>query len=353
MMKKLRKIISLLLVMVTVVLTLSSCGKKEDELSEEECQKISEMVTNIITPIVTEQPTNEPQPTPTDIAKKAVPLIYQAELSYNWEDYVGNIDAFVYGLIVTQLEQIYDVFGACITLEDGTVVHGIAYSDYDYVFEAEEDKMIFFPAGFIPFIGEPVLPSSIVDEGIEIENLEYSDDKYGFVLAYETPEFKDHCVVWGKYLNYGVNDEGRIFYTCNDYNIEKCDSTLGTLYSYDEEKVVIDKDFGEFVPPTGESLYYWIDYQALQDEVNRILEQQDEYFKNIDVQTIAYYSKSSVEASLLALQEETFMGHRVKDLLEIASDLDPSEYINFTPDVYMLLNLSHIRLKSQRNLPSG
>ena len=315
-MKRLKKIIALLLVLITVISTLSSCGVKEPELSEDEKNKITEMITNILTPMITEQPTNDPKVTPAvNITNKAIPVIYQENVSYNWEDYVGNIDAFVYGLIVTQLEQLYEVFGACITLEDGTVIHGIAYSDYAYVFEDEEDKSVFFPAGFIPFIGEPVLPISIVDEGIEIENLEYNDDKFGFVLAYQTPEFADHCVVWDKYIKYGVTNEGTIYYTCEDYNLEKCDKNLGTLYSYDEEKPVIDKDYGEYVPPTGESLYTWIDYQALQDEVNRILEQQDEYFKNIDIQTIAYYSKSSVEASLLALQEESFMGYRVNSIL--------------------------------------
>ncbi len=83
---------------------------------------------------------------------------------------------------------------------------------------------------------------------------------------------------------------------------------------------------------TGSSLYNQIDYAELEKEVNEILEKQDINFATVDVESCAYFAQEAVTAYLLSLQEETFLGYSVKELVEIAEELDPTQVLRFTDE---------------------
>ena len=71
-----------------------------------------------------------------------------------WQEYFGDIEAFAYGLIISQLGYSYDVFPAYVDLSDGNSVYGIAYTDYKNCYASDDETTYCFEAGFVPFNGE-------------------------------------------------------------------------------------------------------------------------------------------------------------------------------------------------------
>ncbi len=259
--------------------------------------------------------------------------IHGDPLAFRIEDYAGDMDAFVYGLLISEYELCYNVFQASIELPDGTSVFGIAYTDYADYYESD-DGTGFFPAGFISLIGEPVIPKDAITKGLEITDLELETSPSGssYVYSYECEPFMEHCVVWGQYLQYGVDANGAVTYKAEKYQRGSCDESLGALYSYDEEKNVFDPDVGNYVPITGVSLSQQIDYSALEAEVNRILEEQNTNFSTTDIEHFVHTAQEAYNSYLLSLQAESFMGIPVEELIQKASELDPMSCIQITPE---------------------
>ncbi len=249
-----------------------------------------------------------------------------------------DLELFVYEKLFDEYSMCYDTFDAVVYLDDGTEVHGIGYSDFGSYFESDNGGKNFFPAGFLVDKDAGIIPGEDIDKGLEIFNLDYEDENYGFVYAYKTTPYLEHCVIDGKYLKYGINEDGVISYTAEDFSREICDESIGSLYSYDESKFLFETDLGEYVYISGEPLYGTIDYDALEAEVNRILDEQDYNFSKVDVETTAYFAKDAVKSYLLSMQQETFMGCSVDELVAEVSKLDPAECIRITPDGNVILN---------------
>lgn len=277
-------------------------------------------------------------------------VLTAAEAGQEWEEYVGDMDAFVYGLLVRQYELFYDVFSAVMELPDGTEIYGIAYTDYAGVFEGEEGEKSYFPAGFIPLIGEDPVPTDLPDEGIEIIDAEYDDPKCGFVFAYETHPFTQHCVIWNHYLQYGIDENGSVKYEASPYQRGHCNEELGALYSYDEGRLVFNPEVGQYVSVNGISLSMAIDYQDLEKEINRILKEQDNNFWTEEIQTAVYESQEAMVSCLLSMQEERFFGYDVKELVQLTSAIDPMECIRITPDGFVMVDFETDFLRDPNSL---
>ncbi|MDI9243200.1 hypothetical protein [Fusibacillus kribbianus] len=314
-----RRIVSILLVVSMLVTLLSGCGRFN--YSGDEAQSGSNnynpvnaepIVESFIEGNLDNLPTNE----------STLPI---TPLSTTVEDYQGDIETFVYGLMVNQLEYIYDVFPAKVELLDGTSVYGIAYTDYKDCYTNEEETVFCFEAGFIPFVGEVEIPDEDFNSGLTITNLDDSVDNTIFILGYGSGAFTEHCVVYGQYVKYGVDESGRFFFTAEKYTRDYCDSSLGSLYSYDESKYVYDIDVGNYINVTGSSIYSQIDYDELQTEINRILETQDANLVSVDIESCAYIAQDAVINCLLSMQEETFLGYSVAELVEAVEELDPMQ----------------------------
>ena len=263
-------------------------------------------------------------------------------ISDNYEDYIGDIETFVYGLIINQLEYFYDVFPACVELSDTQCVYGLGYTDYAECYTDEDETHAYFMAGFMPFVGELEVPEDEFDTGLLLYNLDYQDEETTFVWYYQSDPFSEHCVVFGKYLIYGVDETGGVFFRTEEYVRGYCDESLGSLYSYDDSRYVFDVDFGEYVPITGVSLSTAIDFTAIQEEIEEYIKLQDLNAVSIDVQSVAYGSQSAIESYLLSLQQETFLGYDLNVLIEAAQELDPLECFRITPEGLTVIDIEPI-----------
>lgn len=259
-----------------------------------------------------------------DVLVQVLSMGTPVTVSDNVEDYVGNLEVFTYGLLVNGLEGLYSVFPASVALSTLEVIYGLAYTDYSEVYVDEELGINYISSGFLPLIGELTISEEEFNTGLIITDLlAVEEEEYQYVFTYGSDPFADHCVVFDQYLKYGVNDEGQIYYESTPYLRGECDETLGTLYSYDEERVVFDVDFGEYTPITGESLSEAIDYDAVVKQLDEIIAEQDRSLLQIDIETEIYIAHEAVDSFLLSFQEETFLGFRIEDLIYASSQLDP------------------------------
>ncbi|MBQ2712848.1 MAG: hypothetical protein IJF71_05655, partial [Clostridia bacterium] len=260
-------------------------------------------------------------------------------LSYDYKDYIGDLETFVYGLITSKLEYIYDVFTAYVELSDSYCVYGLGYTDYTECYTNEEETSVCFMAGFLPFVGELEIPEEEFNAGLYLYDLDYQDEETQFVWAYKSDAFLEHCVVYGTYLQYGVSEDGQIVYNAAPYEKEKCDLSLGSLYSYDASRYLVDFDLGEYLPITGLSVFESFDYQEFEREVNAVIEEQNANWMTCDIETVAYTSQEAVKAYLLSLQEETFFGYSVDQLVQLTEELNPLECFRVTPEGLEVVNI--------------
>ena len=325
-----RRVLSVTLAAFIVTSSFGGCAKNVSEQKRND-ETVSTNAGEAIADSI-----SEPKENPEDKASSVT-------ISTDWKDYAGDIDTIVYGLIMNEYSKAYDVFNAAIDLDDGTEIFGLGYTDYSCLLEEGNGKS-YFPAGFISYIGEPEIPDNVSEEGLEVYNLDIGDDisDCGYVLAYDTDPYMEHCVIWGQYLQYGIADDGSITYLSTDYRRGDCDETLGALYSYDEGKYVYDPDVGNAVRVTGTSLYDLIDYDELEAEVNRIIEEQDTNFSESEVESTVYIAQEALNSYMLAHQEETFMGYRFSELLEISRTLDPMECLQFTDEGMIVVAMNSL-----------
>lgn len=326
-MKTIYKLISILLCMI-MAFSVCACNLPSDDSS------------NPGTPPTQEQiPGNgeETGPGADDIVES-----FATTISYDYEDYVGDLETFVYGLLITKLEYIYDVFPAYIQLSSGYFVYGLAYTDYSECYTNEDETVAYFISGFIPFVGELEIPQEDFDSGLYLYNLDYQDEETFFVWKYKSEAFLEHCVVYGAYLQYGVDESGQITYNAIPFEREKCDISLGSLYSYDDSRYLYDVDFGDYMPISGISLAETFDYEEFEKEVNAFIEEQNANWMSFDIETVAYNSQDAVEAYLLSLQEETFLGYPVEQLVEATKDLDPLQCFRITPEGLSVIDIEEI-----------
>lgn len=326
-----KRIVCYVLCLSLLVSTLSGCGKL-DEGTEVSVNVDVTQIAKEITASITEEHNEYQLPQPIDAVA----------LSCEWEDYVGDLETFVYGLISNELSYGYDTFPAFAELTDGTVIYGIGYSDYSECYSNEDETKTIFTAGFLPYYGEEMIPDEEFESGLELHDMDYVDETSSFVWTYKSDSYMNHCVVYGQYLTYGVNEFGQIDYHTEDYVAGYCNEELGSLYSYDAGRFVFENQVGEAVPLTGVSLFSQIDYGELEAEINHFLETQDKNMVVMDIESAASFAQEAVEAYLLGMQEETFLGYDVKSLLAEAEKLDPTECYRITNEGLMTLTIEPI-----------
>lgn len=327
--KAINRLISLVLVIAMILTMVSGCASHTPQETGVNDVTIDTqaIVDQIIDDLVNDDDQNQYQP-----------LV----VSTNWEDYVGDIETFVYGLLAYQLEDRYDVFPAYVELSDGTGIYGLAYSDYSECYSNEDESQAYFAAGFMSFSGEQGIPDEEFESVIVVHNLDYEDENTGFLLKYAAEEFVDHCVVFGQYVKYGANANGQISYSAEEYVRGQCDESIGSLYSYDESRYLMDLNVGQYSPISGTSLASQIDYNQLETEINKILETQDLNYAQVDIETNLYFAQEAVESYLLSLQEETFCGYSVDALIEAAKELDPMECFQLSAEGVLTIDIDEL-----------
>ena len=247
-------------------------------------------------------------------------------------------EVFVYQELFRQYSLVFDTFNAAMVLEDGTEITGIGFTDYSAYYEADDGTVGYFPAGFIADYGYTI-PESEVENGLVIENLDFSDDEHQFIYAFDTAPFMEHCVIDGQYLKYGVDEHGAITYESSVYVRGVCDESLGALYSYDMNRFVVNPDVGDYIQINGVSLFDHIDYAAVEAEMNQIIAKQNANFSHQEVVSSVHIAQDAIVSYLLSMQEETFLGFSVAELVECANQLDPSQCIRITPDGLIIIDI--------------
>ncbi len=240
-------------------------------------------------------------------------------------------------LIIADYNLYYDVFDAAVVLGDKTEIVGIGYSDFSSYFESEDGDRCFFSAGFLSECAEIPISEDEYNNGLIVYNLDYEDDTYGFVCTYGTEPYMNHCVINGQYLKYGVDEFGVISYEVQPYEKDHCDESLGALFSYDENRYVFNPNVGEYLYLTGTSLSEQLDYVALEEEVNRILAEQDQEFVRETIDSAFFVAQEAVASYLLSLQAETFLGYDTELLIAEIQQLDSNEFIRISPDGYFII----------------
>ncbi len=324
---KVQRVTAVILSFALFMTSLTGCAKQEaDPITAE-----SSIDTTAIANEITEQIQNETAQTSTSVEEEEQTSIQVTE---------QETEQFIYQTIFNNYALAYDTFEAVLYLPDGSEVSGIGYCNYSSYYEKEDGEGGFFPAGFIADYGE-ILPKNEAEDGLIIENLDFTDETYQFVYAYDTESYAEHCVVNGQYVQYGVNQDGALFCETTPYTRGECDESLGALYSYDENRFLYDPDMGNYVPINGESLFASIDYDELEAEINKAIEEQNKNFSQQDVVSAAYAAQEAVVSYLLSTQEETFLGYKVSELADAASELDPMECIRITSDGYVIIDVDN------------
>ena len=264
------------------------------------------------------------------------------EISYNPDDYIGDLETFTYGLLINQLDVIYSTFPAYVELSDTQVVYGIAYTNYKDCYLNEDETISYVMCGFIPYCGELEIDDAEFNSGLYLYNLDYQDEETIFVWGYKSDPFSLHCVVYGRYLVYGVNEQGIIFFTSEEYKKENCDTSLGALYSYDQKRYLYDPDFGNYQPITGESLSDEMDFEEIERQINEQLELQNVNYTDTDIESSVTISQDAVKSYLLSMQEETFLGYNVDLLIQLTEELEPQDVLRINSDGLKVLEIEEI-----------
>ena len=261
-----------------------------------------------------------------------VPSIPEEDLFEEYE--LDDAEGFVYSLLYSDLQQQYDTFAGYISLSDSSEedVYGIAYTDLSEAYEDNSGKT-YFSSGFLSFSGEEVISVSLREKGLEIHSLEEDDHLYSYIYTYDTEPVHGHCVVYGKYVQYDIDNVGQITYTEQEYSAGmSVDSSRGNLYSYDEQAYVYIVEEQDYVPVFGVSLLGEADYEQIIAEADRLLKTQEVNFSYSEIESYVSYSMEALNSYLLGLQEETFLGIPTEDLIEIAKNLDPLQHLRIEVD---------------------
>lgn len=368
-MKHFLRIISILLVLATLLSTVVSCGLlsgteggtgslDSTDLIESVLDSLGKLDTSgIASDILSEYDTGtgsqgnsglvpDPEGKPQEDSIEGIYNVGVNYISYDYEDYVGDIETFAYGLMIRQLKLFYDVFLGYVELVSGEQVYGLCYTDNSELYTNEDESQYFVMCGFLPFPGEVEVDEDNFNLGLYINDFEYPDNETKYVWKYKSEPVDMHCVVYGQYLVYGVDGNGCMYFTDSTlsvvngiYDFENIRLDLPHLYSYDEGRIVFYTTNNAPTIFTGDTLSKMIDYDQLQKEIDNVILNQDLNFTTVEVENAIYLSQEAIEAYFLSYQEETFLGISVEVLLEATRDLDPQECYRITEDGITVLEI--------------
>jgi len=262
-------------------------------------------------------------------------------------DYVDDRDDYVVQLLKDAIGVNYITFYGFVIVDDEEV-YGIGFSPLDTGYESE-DGSILFDAGFVPFDNEVAITENMMEVGLEVIDLDSPDTTYLFTIKPEP--FIDHAIVDSCYITYGVDDEGIMLYNVEEINYNPnseeykkalksiCDTSIGSLFSYDEGRWLYDTSIGEFTGVHSSYILESIDYDAIATELNEILKTQNINALEEIVNSQKYYACEAINAFLLSFQEEKFMGFEVTELVKISEEIDPDQFIRITGDSIEVLDL--------------
>lgn len=271
--------------------------KKFKELSDYLLEEKNKLVDTVITNIATKTYEN---------AQADLGLLEQSSETFcsvselNLEDenvYDYDMETFVYRLIDGMFPVDYETFPAYVLTDDGDAVCGFAYTDYKTAYKNSDCN--YYAAGFIAYADEQPLMADWLHNGKVIYPFdELETGKTAFLFSYMPESYKTHCVALNKYFTFGVNEYGQIEYTCEDFDENAVDGGLGSLYSFDENKVIMfknDESYFTDSPFLQELAYANRSVEEIKKDIYSYLGNFTLDFSSLDMEEIFYTAKENVE----------------------------------------------------------
>lgn len=126
-----------------------------------------------------------------------------------------------------------------------------------------------------------------------------------------------HFVYQNKYIIYNLEADGVVRYFEKDNTRENYNLSLGSLYDYDTDTYIYDESiYGDYKSHEGEALLGTVDYNKLEEELQKQVEFQKQAGYNVEEFKIVYISPEALQAYIDSEEEATFFGYNVDELTE-------------------------------------
>ena len=231
-----------------------------------------------------------------------------------------------------------DVFAADIIVDD-KIIPGFGFSDRTIAYESPDGKTV-YSCGFIA----ADLVNFPRDGSLYVENLRDidSDDEYRYILNVSPEGILGHFILEHAYVTYTadchptvtvvklINDaEDKGEYLSEITSI--ADLSIGSLYSYDDETSFYEAAIGsDYKGITGVSTVLIIDPEVIRNQVIDMLSTQIFSSTSFDYETCIAISIDAVNAYILSLADETFMGVNTQELKEYALQAGEYDAVRYT-----------------------
>ncbi|MDE6001862.1 MAG: InlB B-repeat-containing protein, partial [Clostridia bacterium] len=274
----------------------------------------------------------EAQPTKTEVLENFDAIESDFELDLTEEE------LFLYSLIMLDLYSLgYNVFAAQADLPNGEKILGLAYSDYEEIYSIENsDKVLNISSGFVSLPAQALITKADIEMGVTISDanlsLEVNEFKdYNYILSIFEKFGPCHYVADGKYVVYSV-DGTLVNYTSVPANENVFNAEYGSVYSYDEGRIVFDPDLGKKVDFKSTSLNTMLDPAIAKGEYEKYVTEQTANGFTVDTLNFVYISYDSLSAYYLSQQDESLLGIDVQEFYEMERTVGPNEYYTVDED---------------------
>lgn len=158
----------------------------------------------------------------------------------------------------------------------------------------------------------------VVNDLDEVENVSNSDAETQKICTYNYENIGSyHFVYKNKYVSYYQESAMRVVYNVLDNDKKNYDLTLGDLYDYDNKCYIYDESiYGEYKTHSGEVLLGKENYELLEEDLKKQVEEQKKAGYNVDEYEIVYISPEAIQAYVDSEEEATFFGYNVEILTE-------------------------------------
>lgn len=203
-------------------------------------------------------------------------------------------------------DQGFEIFeSTALDLENSLQYFGLTYTENSIV---ENNYLM---AGFVRIVND----DSVLDTNIKLVSFNNGeDDGYKYLITdFNIEKNNSHFVYYDKYVKYWWVNERTIKYTINDNQEENYDLSLGKLFSYDELEYIYESNF-TYTSQEVVSMFNYLDYDKLQETIDKINEEQKANGYYVQEITITYIDLDLIQEWERGQDKTTFFGYDLEQL---------------------------------------
>lgn len=255
-------------------------------------------------------------------------------------------EAFLYSLIMLDLYSLgyLNVFPAEAVLSNNEVIRGFGYTSYDESYKWVEDNsnIVYYDAGFVALPRQTAISDSVMEQGVKIydcnnyaENDSAIEIEQGqnlaYILLFTESYGPCHYVSDGRYVVYSVEGTD-VKYSSVLANEKIYNPQYGSVYSYDEGRIIFESNLGQKSNLNATSLNTMLDPVFAQGEYQRYITEQTANGFTVDTMNFVYISYESLNAYYLSQQDESLLGIDVQEFYDMERTVGPNEYYTVDAD---------------------